>query len=84
MPAALGGGVAVVTELARWFAAGDGAGALALFAPDIRIEQPASLPHGGWHDGHDGMASMGLHSGGTGRGPSATSGSSARGITWCR
>ena len=51
--------MAVVTELARLFAAGDGAGALALFAPDIRIQQPASLPHGGWHHGHDGMASLG-------------------------
>ena len=52
-------GLAVVTELARRFAAGDGAGALALFHPGIRIEQPASLPHGGWHHGHDGMAAMG-------------------------
>lgn len=52
-------GTAVVTELAKRFMAGDGAGALALFHPDIRIEQPASLPHGGWHQGHDGMASMG-------------------------
>jgi uncharacterized protein len=52
-------GVAVVTELAKRFSAGDGAGALALFHPDIRIEQPASLPHGGWHHGHAGMASMG-------------------------
>lgn len=31
--------VAIVTELGRRFAAGDGAGALALFARDIRIEQ---------------------------------------------
>ena len=52
-------GTALVTELAKRFMAGDGAGALALFHPDIRIEQPASLPHGGWHQGHDGMASMG-------------------------
>jgi uncharacterized protein len=52
-------GTAVVTELAKRFMAGDGAGAVALFHPDIRIEQPASLPHGGWHHGHDGMASMG-------------------------
>jgi uncharacterized protein len=51
--------VEIVTELGRRFAAGDGAGALALFAPDIRIEQPASLPHGGWHEGRDGMAAMG-------------------------
>ena len=52
-------GLAVVTELARRFAAGDGAGAAALFHPEIRIEQPASLPHGGWHEGMAGMAAMG-------------------------
>ena len=50
----------VVTELARRFQAGDGAGALRLFHPDIRIEQPASLPHGGWHSGRDGVAAMGV------------------------
>jgi hypothetical protein len=43
-----------VTELARRFAAGDSAGALALFHPDLRVQQPASLPHGGWHHGADG------------------------------
>jgi uncharacterized protein len=52
-------GTAVITELAKRFMAGDGAGAVALFHPDIRIEQPASLPHGGWHEGRDGMAAMG-------------------------
>jgi hypothetical protein len=31
-----------VTELAWRFAAGEGAWALALFAPDIRIERPSS------------------------------------------
>ena len=51
--------VGTVTELARRFAAGDGAGAAALFHDDIRIEQPASLPHGGWWSGRDGMAKMG-------------------------
>jgi hypothetical protein len=51
--------VGIVSELARRFQAGDGAGALRLFHPDIRIEQPASLPHGGWHSGHDGVAEMG-------------------------
>jgi ketosteroid isomerase-like protein len=50
---------AVITELAKRFMAGDGAGAVALFHPGIRIEQPASLPHGGWHAGKDGMAAMG-------------------------
>jgi ketosteroid isomerase-like protein len=52
-------GLDVVTELARRFAAGDGPGAAALFHPRIRIEQPASLPHGGWHTGLDGMSAMG-------------------------
>ncbi len=50
---------ALVTELNRRFLAGDGAGAAQLFHPDIRIEQPASLPHGGWHQGSAGMAAMG-------------------------
>jgi uncharacterized protein len=52
-------GLEVVTELARRFTAGDGAGAARLFHPEIRIEQPASLPHGGWHAGSAGMAGMG-------------------------
>jgi ketosteroid isomerase-like protein len=51
--------VDTVTELARRFAAGDGAGAAALFHDEIRIEQPASLPHGGWWSGRAGMAGMG-------------------------
>jgi ketosteroid isomerase-like protein len=49
----------VVTELSRRFQAGDLTGAARLFHPDIRIEQPASLPHGGSHDGPAGMAAMG-------------------------
>lgn len=53
------GGVAIVTELSHRFAAGDGAGALALFHPEIRIEQPESLPHGGTHHGHAAVAAMG-------------------------
>lgn len=36
-----------------------GAGAFGLFHPDIRIEQPASLPHGGRHQGHEGVTAMG-------------------------
>jgi hypothetical protein len=51
--------VGVVTELNRRFRGGDAAGAFALFDPAIRIEQPASLPHGGAHLGHDGVARMG-------------------------
>jgi uncharacterized protein len=53
------GGLAIVTELARRFAAGDGAGAMALFHPEIRIQQPPTLPHGGWHERQAGVAEMG-------------------------
>lgn len=49
---------AVVEELGRRFRAADGT-AGELLAPGFRIEQPASLPHGGWHDGLAGMAAMG-------------------------
>jgi ketosteroid isomerase-like protein len=52
-------GLALVTELARRFAAGDGAGAAALFHPEIRVQQPETLPHGGWHEGQAGLAEMG-------------------------
>jgi ketosteroid isomerase-like protein len=52
-------GRAIVTELARRFTAGDGAGAMALFHPEIRIQQPGTLPHGGWHEGQAGVAEMG-------------------------
>jgi uncharacterized protein len=51
--------VEVVAELGRRFQAGDAEGAFRLFHPQIRIEQPASLPHGGWHSGHEGVAAMG-------------------------
>jgi uncharacterized protein len=57
-------GLAIVTELARRFAAGDGAGAMALFHPEIRIQQPGTLPHGGWHEGQAGVADMGARFGG--------------------
>jgi len=49
---------AVVEELARRFRSGDHDAAFALFHPEIRLEQPASLPHGGWHEGHDGIKAM--------------------------
>lgn len=52
-------GLALVKELAQRFQAGDSQGAAQLFHPGIRIEQPASLPHGGWHHGLDGMQQMG-------------------------
>jgi ketosteroid isomerase-like protein len=45
--------------MARRFQAGDVEGATALFHPSFRIEQPASLPHGGIHSGMAGMAAMG-------------------------
>ena len=49
----------VVAELGRRFRAGDRDGARALLHLDLRIEQPASLPHGGSHHGPDGMDAMG-------------------------
>jgi ketosteroid isomerase-like protein len=49
----------VVGELNRRFLAGDREGAMELIDPDVVIEQPDSLPHGGAHRGHDGMAAMG-------------------------
>jgi ketosteroid isomerase-like protein len=52
-------GAEVVRELARRFQAGDRDGARALMHPDIRVEQPASLPHGGVHEGHTGLDGMG-------------------------
>jgi ketosteroid isomerase-like protein len=52
-------GAEVVRELARRFQAGDRDGARALMHPDIRVEQAASLPHGGVHEGHAGLDRMG-------------------------
>jgi ketosteroid isomerase-like protein len=51
--------VGLVTEMGRRFSAGDRDGAFALLHPGFRLEQPASLPHGGWHEGTDGMVEMG-------------------------
>lgn len=51
--------VEVVGTMASRFAAGDRDGAFAMLHPDFRIEQPGSLPHGGWYAGTDGMAEMG-------------------------
>ena len=48
----------VVTELNSRFLAGDHDAARRLLAPDVRIVQPASLPHGGTHRGSDGMGAM--------------------------
>ena len=52
--------VDLVNELARRFQAGDRDGAFELLHPQFRIQQPASLPHGGWHHGRDGMVEMGV------------------------
>jgi ketosteroid isomerase-like protein len=50
---------AIVAELSRRFQSGDVEGAMALYHDDLRIEQPASLPHGGSHHGRAGLAAMG-------------------------
>jgi uncharacterized protein len=49
----------VVEELARRFGAGQLDAAFQLYHPRVRIEQPASLPHGGVHEGHNGVREMG-------------------------
>jgi uncharacterized protein len=49
----------LVEKLAQLFNAGERDAALELLHPRFRIQQPTSLPHGGWHDGRDGMARMG-------------------------
>ena len=54
---------AVVTEMARRFQAGDQAGVFQLMHPAIRVQQPESLPHGGWYEGAEGMARMGAEFG---------------------
>ena len=56
-------GVDTVRELSRRFLAGDAQGASQLFHPSLRIQQPESLPHGGWHDGLAGMGEMGAEFG---------------------
>jgi ketosteroid isomerase-like protein len=53
-------GVEIVEELGRRFRAGDRDGARALIHPNVRIQQPSSLPHGGWYHRHDGMDGMGV------------------------
>jgi hypothetical protein len=52
-------GLAVVEELARRFTAGQLDAAFELYHPKLRIVQPDSLPHGGVHEGHDGVRAMG-------------------------
>ena len=48
-----------VEELARRLRARDFAAVLEMFHPDVRIQQPASLPHGGWHEGRAAVDAMG-------------------------
>jgi ketosteroid isomerase-like protein len=55
--------VAVVLEMARRFQAGDVDGARSLMHQEIRVQQPSSLPHGGWHVGQAGMAAMNTEAG---------------------
>jgi uncharacterized protein len=50
----------LVEKLAELFNAGDRDGAFNLLHPSFRIQQPESLPHGGWYDGRDGMNRMGV------------------------
>lgn len=47
-----------VREVSRRFRTGDFDGAFRLYHPDIGVEQPASLPHGGRHEGLPGLAAM--------------------------
>jgi len=51
-------GVDVVRELAKRFGEGDRDGAMELYHPDVRIELPSSLPHGGVYEGREGIAPM--------------------------
>jgi hypothetical protein len=48
----------MVEELGRRFRAGELGAAFELFHSDFRIQQPDSLPHGGWHAGPSGMQTM--------------------------
>jgi uncharacterized protein len=52
-------GLAIVEELARRFRAGQLEAAFQLYHPEIRIEQPTSLPHGGTHKGQAAVREMG-------------------------
>jgi uncharacterized protein len=55
--------IEVVEQFTQRFMTGDRDGALGLLHPDFRIQQPQSLPHGGWYQGPDGMAEMGARFG---------------------
>jgi uncharacterized protein len=45
----------LVQEMGRLFQSGDQDAAFALVHPQVRLYQPLSLPHGGWHEGRAGM-----------------------------
>src|SRR5206468_778513 len=47
----------LIRELTRRFSAGESIDPV--LHPDFRIQQPESLPHGGWHQGIAGMKEMG-------------------------
>ena len=55
----MNGYVELVQELARRFQSGNREEAFALLHPHFKIQQPVSLPHGGWHEGREGMDQMG-------------------------
>ena len=54
----LASGIDVVRELVRRFTAGDHDGALELYHPELRVELPYSLPHGGTYRGREGVGPM--------------------------
>ena len=53
-----GAAVETVTELTRRFGGGSGAPATELLHPDVTVEQPGSLPHGGVYRGVAGLGDM--------------------------
>jgi hypothetical protein len=57
-PRSTGSGLQIIEELARRFQAGQIESAFELYHPALRIEQPVSLPHGGVHEGRDGVRAM--------------------------
>lgn len=50
---------ALIEELSRRFQAGEIEAAFELYHPEVRVEQPESLPHGGVHEGRHGVRAMG-------------------------
>lgn len=52
------GNAQIIRELTDAWAAGNHKAAMAAVHPDVVIRQPLSLPWGGEHRGHEGMAKM--------------------------